>query len=89
MLWQLQRGTQNSLTCSVLGHGKDPILAVFDPTTPRVRQAEVHTDIVSLVYQADQIRGVLLSDGWHEVDVATGKTTPGGSSPESPFEVVC
>ena len=71
VLWHLQRGANDSLICSVLGYRRDPVLAVYDPTTPRVLRAEVHTDIVSLVQQADAIRDALLSDGWQEIDALT------------------
>ena len=71
VLWQLHRGTNRFLTCSVLGSGGNGVLTVYDPTTPRVVRTEAHTDIVSLVYRAREFQEALLANGWQDLDSAT------------------
>ena len=66
VLWRLQRTPERHLRCLVGRFGGKLVLAVH--SEGKVLVAESHSDIASVVDQADAMRSSYLRKGWEEVE---------------------
>lgn len=69
VLWRVRRSTDEHLWCAVHDFVGELSLTVQDPANPRSADAEVHSNIGSLIDHADRMRDQLLAGGWELVDI--------------------
>ncbi len=69
VLWRVRRSPDEQLWCSVHDFVGELSMTVHNPSTPRTADAEVHSNIGSLIDRADHLQKQLLAAGWEVVDV--------------------
>ena len=70
VLWRLHRSDGLERWCMVMDFGGALTLVVHELTTDGDDPAaEVHGDFAALVRRSEVLRGELVAEGWHEVEV--------------------
>ena len=69
ILWRMRRSPHEQLWCSVHDFAGELSLTIQNPAKPGTADAEVHSNIGSLIDHADHMRDQLLAGGWEIVDV--------------------
>ena len=69
ILWRMRRSPHEQLWCSVHDFAGELSLTIQNPAQPGTADAEVHSNIGSVIDHADRMRDQLLAGGWEIVDI--------------------